>query len=106
MPVPISALLRDEPYRWGLRGDPHLWREMRQRLEAVPCPASADALVAAIEAEFEELTGCSIDHAEPFHVEKYSHGGMSSGYVDPRFWRESAIPLLRQRHAELCVPPT
>jgi molybdenum cofactor cytidylyltransferase len=93
----VSALFRDEPQRWGLRGDPHLWREMRRHLEGVECPSTPEALTSIIEQAFEELTGFPLSHADPFYVEKYSHGGMSSGYVNPKFWRETAVPLLHGR---------
>ena len=95
----IAELFRPEPFRWGLRGDPYLWRDMQQRLAAVGRPATEDELVATIAAMFEELTGHAISHADCIHLEKYSHGGMSSGMVSPEFWRNTAIPLLRQRYA-------
>lgn len=101
MPPPaISTLFSPEPYRWGLRGDPHLWRDMRERLSVVACPATADELAAIVEAEFEALTGRPITHPEYIYLEKYSHGGMTSGMVSPEWWRDTAIPLLRQRLAE------
>ena len=93
----VAALFKDEPKRWGLRGDPHLWREMRRHFEGVACPTLPEDLASDIEAAFKGLTGYAISHAEPFYVEKYSHGGMSSGYVDPKFWRETAVPLLQSR---------
>jgi len=50
-----------------------------------------------IEKAFEELTGFPLSHCDAVYVEKYSHGGMSSGYVNPKFWRETAVPLLQGR---------
>lgn len=73
---------------------------MRQRLDAVGCPETAEELVAIVEATFEQLTGHSISHRDYIYLEKYSHGGMSSGMVSPGFWRDTAIPLLKQRYAE------
>jgi hypothetical protein len=99
-PVPIAALFEPEPHRWGLRGDPWLWRDMRERFSAVPCPATADELEAIVTAEFERLTGHPVTHGEMIHLEQYSHGGMSSGMVWPQFWREDALPLLRKRLEE------
>lgn len=103
-PASISDLFRDEPVQWGLRGDPYLWRDMRERLGAVACPDTADELATIVEATFQELTGRPITHPDHFYVEKYSHGGMSSGGITPSFWRDTAIPLLRRRHAEACPP--
>jgi molybdenum cofactor cytidylyltransferase len=91
----LATLFHDAPARWGLRGDPHLWREMRERFEGVECPSTAEALVVLVEEAFAGLTGRPLSHPEPFYVEKYSHGGMSSGYVNPAFWRDTALPLLQ-----------
>jgi hypothetical protein len=96
-PSTVAVLFQLEPQRWGYRGDPYLWREMRQQLEGVACPATPDSLTSIIEEAFEDLTGFPLSHADPIYVEKYSHGGMSSGYVYPKFWRETVIPLLRSR---------
>jgi molybdenum cofactor cytidylyltransferase len=70
---------------------------MRQRFEGVACPTTSEELASVIKEAFEELTGFPLSHADPVYVEKYSHGGMSSGYVNPKFWRETALPLLQSR---------
>lgn len=64
-----------------------------------PLPATADELAALVTAEFERLTGHPVTNGEMIHLEQYAHGGMSSGMVWPEFWRDTAIPLLRERHA-------
>jgi molybdenum cofactor cytidylyltransferase len=97
----VAALFREEPQRWGLRGDPFLWREMRSQFEQTPLPATADELKDLLETAFETLTGQPISAAHPFFVERFSHGGMSSGYLSPDFWRDAAIPLLCARYAEM-----
>jgi molybdenum cofactor cytidylyltransferase len=51
-----------------------------------------------IEEAFEALTGHTLSHPDPFYVERYNHGGMSSGCVCPKFWRDTAVPLLLARH--------
>lgn len=97
---PTSALFDPEPAQWGLRGDPYLWREMRERIGADPRPETAEELVAILQATFQQLTGKPVSHDEHIFVERYSHGGMSSGMVSPAFWRDTAIPLLRQRYGK------
>lgn len=96
----VADLFREEPYRWGLRADPHLWRDMRYRFENVALPPTVDELAALVETAFERLTGRPMSEADPFFVEKYNHGGMSGGFVDPRFWRDRALPMLQARYAE------
>ena len=90
----LSELFRIQPHQWGLRGDPHLWTEMSVRFDLVRLPTSEAQLAALIEETFLLLTGHPISHPDPIFVERYSHGGMSSGHVSPDFWRETALPLL------------
>lgn len=94
----LSALFEEEPFRWGLRGDPYLWRDMGRTLRAVALPQTEAQFVALIESTFEQLTGAPLSSTDYIYVEKYDHGGMSSGYVSPPFWRETALPLLRARY--------
>jgi hypothetical protein len=96
----ISALFQEEPVRWGLRGDPWLWREMRERFADTPTPATVDELVEAVERMFEQLAGHPLSHPEPIFVERFDHGGMSGGMVAPEFWCNVAIPLLKRRFEE------
>jgi molybdenum cofactor cytidylyltransferase len=62
----ISELFEVEPTKWGLRGDPHLWREMSARFEQTPLPDSEDELVAHIEEAFLALTGIPLSHPENY----------------------------------------
>jgi hypothetical protein len=60
--------------------------------------------VSIVEAAYRHLTGQSIDSGDRFSVERYAHGGISSGYVSPNFWKHRAIPLLIARgfnHADI-----
>lgn len=82
----------------GLRGDPHLWRELSATLASTPLPATEAELVALLEATYLQLVGAPLDATEPTFVARHSHGGMSSGYVSPQFWRERAVPLLLARY--------
>jgi hypothetical protein len=94
----VASLFQIEPSRWGLRGDRYLWREMQAILASNPYPNSEDQLVALLEQTYQHLTGIPLAQHEPIFVARYSHGGMSSGYVSPQFWIEHAIPLLRTRY--------
>ena len=95
----ISKIFEEEPEQWGLRGDPYLWRELKDRLASIEMPETPDQLKSIIEKEYEEATGHPIDHKGHFKVERFMHGGMSSGGISPEFWSSSAIPMLVKRHA-------
>lgn len=96
----LSQLFQNEPARWGFRGDPYLWREMKATLGDYEYPETAGQLSVLLEQTYGQLTGASLSDSEPIFVERYSHGGMSSGYVSPQFWVEQAIPMLRERYRE------
>jgi hypothetical protein len=50
---------------------------------------------------FEELTGHPLSHPKWIYVERFAGHGMSRGLVTPEFWRDKAIPLLRQRFEDV-----
>ena len=100
-PLPISTLFEPGPPQWGVRGDVYLWRDMAERLAAVPCPATEDELEAILGREFEQLTGHPLSYDDYIRLDKYNHGGMGGGLVAPKWWRERLIPLLRQRLHDL-----
>ena len=96
-PPSLVSLFTPEPYPWGLRGDPSLWREMKCEVENIAWPESESALMQILETLFLRLTGASLSQSGPVHVPRYNPSGMSGGYVSPGFWRETAFPVLRAR---------
>lgn len=93
----ISDLFDPAPCQWSLRGDPFLWREMRQAFYHVEIPRQPEELARLISAAFAMFTGASLEKDITVHVKHLARGGMSSGMVSGEFWRESFIPLLIQR---------
>lgn len=93
----IADLFRHEPFDWGLRGDPYLWKDMRDYFENWVLPDSIGELDRRIAIAFEHLTGASIDSKEPVFNPQYDMGGMSSGHIDPGFWRSLALDHLREQ---------
>lgn len=101
--ISVSTLFTAEPTQWGLRGDPYLWREMREHFENIACPDSEAQLLFLLEQTFATLTGTSLTTTAPVLVDRYKGGGMSSGYVSPTFWAEQAFPLLLERFHTICA---
>jgi hypothetical protein len=97
----IAIIFEEEPIQWGLRGDPFLWRELKERLKEIEMPKTPELLKKLIEKEYEEATGYPITHNENFGIERFRSHGMSSGGIAPEFWVTTAIPLLISRHAKL-----
>ncbi|WP_026464993.1 hypothetical protein [Adhaeribacter aquaticus] len=48
-----------------------------------------------------KLTGESLVPGKKLFFEKYSHEGMSSGYISTDFWIDEAVPLLKKRLDDL-----
>lgn len=99
----ISDLFTREPEQWGLRGDPFLWGEMRKAFEGVPIPDTEQQFTALMGEAFERLVGDAMDHAAPVYIARYAQGGMSSGYIDPGYWREKLLKLLLSRYRKWIV---
>ncbi len=96
--VGLGDLFFREPDEWGLRGDPYLWAEMRSFLADRPLPSSREELSDAVTSAFQELTGHPlVATRDSFAIERFAHGGMSSGHIDPAWWRSKALPLLSAR---------
>ncbi len=94
----LSKIFQKTPSRWGLRGDPYLWQEMSEKLGDLTYPDTEAKFTAIVEQAYEQLTGAPITQRDDPFIERYSHGGMSSGFVSPQFWTEEAIPLLKKRY--------
>ncbi|WP_339287942.1 hypothetical protein [Paenibacillus sp. FSL E2-0201] len=98
----VSVIFNERPNSWGLRGDPYLWDELENYFQEVTYPCTGEAFAQRFKYAFEELTGGNLDDLDKqIYCEKYSHGGMSSGYVSLEFWVEVAIPMLIERLEEL-----
>jgi hypothetical protein len=93
----LESLFRKDPPHWGLRGDPHLWAEMRDAARGAALPESAAELEDVVRDLFLRLVGEPLGLNEFVFVPRFSHGGMSSGHVCREFWEEEAIPLLQSR---------
>lgn len=96
----IAKIFEEEPIQWGLRGDPFLWSELKERLKEMDMPETPDELKAILEKEYEQLTEHPISYNKHFGVERFRSHGMSSGGVSPEFWVNIGIPLLISRHSK------
>lgn len=97
----ISQLFETEPPRWGLRGDPHLWQSLKEFFASVPMPTTETELQGHFAEAFETITKHRLDVQDTFYVESLAHGGMSSGMIDPQFWRERIWPLVLERFKQV-----
>jgi hypothetical protein len=96
-----ASVFAPDPERWGLRGDPHVWWQLRDVLGPRPLPPTADEAMAVITAAFRDVVGCDADdrtHEDDRVFRKeLDHGGMSGGWVDLATWRDRLLPELEAR---------
>jgi hypothetical protein len=97
----LSDLFDVEPHTWGLRGDPYLWAAMKDYFCNTPLPSTSDEVSIQVSQAFEALTGRPIEVQAHFQVEKFAHGGMSTGYIDPGWWRGKGQQVLAQAFQRL-----
>jgi hypothetical protein len=93
----VSIIFEEKPEQWGFRGDPYLWEELQHLFNAVELPCPESCFIHHFEKFFQDLTDRPLKTEAPFVVEKYAHGGMSSGGISTEFWRVIALPLLITR---------
>ena len=94
----VSMIFEEKPEGWGLRGDPFLWDDLHTAFTSIPLPCSESRFTELFKKAFQELTNHPFS-PEPdiLWVEKYAHGGMSSGGISIEFWQGRALPLLVNR---------
>ena len=94
-----SELFEPEPENWGLRGDPFLWRELKEHFGDKEIPDDEGTLYLSIFRYCCDRCKVGLNMAETAFVEDYAKGGMSSGEVSCKWWRATGIPLLLKRAA-------
>lgn len=95
----MSDLFDPEPVRWGLRGDPWVWRAMREQLVTLALPPSVGEVERLLKATFDRVVACDLaaESAPWVYREEFAHGGLSSGSVHLETWRAELLPTLIDR---------
>ena len=102
--VRMSALFDPEPETWDLRGDPRLWRALREHLAGQAIPPSAGEVTSVLHAAFHELAGAGLttEPGDPLTDEIQLFGGGKA--VDAEFSGATGDLLQKARdpnHEEL-----
>ena len=99
----VADLFDPEPPQWGLRGDPWVWRALRDHLGDSYLPPSAAEVESMLYAAFNRLVAVDLatDVATEVYREEFAHGGLSSGHVSLDVWRSYLMPLLVDRAVAL-----
>lgn len=97
----VAKYFDPEPRQWGLRGDPHLWRDMKQKTATTNIPITGNDFEKLLYKLFKELTGETLQKDKDIYVKKYVTTGMSKGFVCANFWLNEGFPLLIKRYIEI-----
>ena len=90
----LSVIFVNKPEQWGLRGDPYLWVEMQGIFAGESLDISERDLANEICEYYEKAVGVPLQYGSNKYVERFAHGGMSSGSVSGEFWICRGIPIL------------
>ena len=94
----VGDLMAWEPAGGGLRGDPDLWRALRDRLAAAVVTGDGDQVALLLGEGFREVVGVEVDDPrESVYVAGPAVGGLSSGRVHLPTVRDRLIPLVVER---------
>lgn len=106
VPEKLSAavLFEPAPDKWGLRGDPHLWKDMRHAFQSVWLPISAEEFTKKFNDIFEKITGERLSVTCRPRLSRYGSGGMSGGQVSGAFWLNEVLPMLVERLVTYNLP--
>ena len=106
VPEKLSAavLFEPAPDKWGLRGDPHLWKDMQHAFQSVWLPISAEEFTKKINDIFEKITGERLSVTCRPRLSRYGSGGMSGGQVSGAFWLNEVLPMLVERLVTYSLP--
>ena len=98
----LSKIFEEKPERWGFRGDPYFWDHLKKLAKDMDI-VSPDELEKWIQNEYFSLSGKTLSnkYMDFAIVEKFAHGGMSSGGLSNEWWVNEGIPLLKSRLAKL-----
>jgi hypothetical protein len=95
----VADLFDPEPEQWGLRGDPWVWRALRDHLGESYLPPSVGEVEAMLYTAFNRIVAVDLatETSPSIYREAFAHGGMSSGQVHLETWRVVLLPLLMDR---------
>jgi hypothetical protein len=99
----VSDLFDPEPEQWGLRGDPYVWRALRDHLGTAYLPPSVSEVESMLYTAFNRLVAVDLatETSSAVYREEFAHGGMSSGQVHLETWRVVLLPMLLDRAGTL-----
>ncbi len=94
----VVEIFSKPPYQWGLRGDPHLWDELKEYFQDNKFPETASQFEKILLEAFDALIADGVTRStkKMLHIERYPRNGMSGGIISIEWWQEKGLPLLKK----------
>ena len=97
-PKLIMEVFKNKPNQWGLRGDPELWEKLRLKFQNTEVPTNSREFNTLLEEQFDSLINSGEKKSDGIiWFEEFSQNGMSGGSVSIVWWKETGLPLLKER---------
>lgn len=94
----MSDIFNTKPNQWGLRGDPELWEKLRLKFNNSEIPKSSNEFNIFLDAEFDSIIKSGKKTSDNIiWFEEFTQNGMSGGSVDLNWWKNTGLPLLKER---------
>lgn len=91
------GIFENKPNAWGLRGDPELWNELKNRFRGFDYSISPEIFNDILEQNFNSIVekGEKKDK-DTVYFKSYSPEGMSGGHISLEWWIKSGLPMLKE----------
>ncbi len=99
----IESIFENEPGQWGLRGDPHMWQELRKSLNDLKESINQIEFEEELEKRFNGIVqqkGKQTSN-ETVWFESFPQLGMSGGSISLSWWQETGLPLIKNKYKEI-----
>ncbi len=97
----VAEIFEIHPEHWGLRGDPHLWEDLKEFFSNMPLPYSIARFTENFNIFYKLVSGYEIKMGEKFYIPGYDKGEVSGGMIHSSFWLTKGLPILVERLEEL-----
>ncbi len=95
----LSEIFEKEPNEWDFQGDRSMWLDMKEDCSGKELPLHEYAIAEMVCRKFEDISGVPLTYDAKPYVERYAHGGMSTGRISGLFWiARGLVQLIQNFH--------
>ena len=90
----VSIIFDKRPTQWGLRGEPFLWDDLEILFSKCDLPISRERFEDILDNFLTDLLKEAKYKRGVIYIERYAHGGMSSGCINLIDWENERRPQI------------